>query len=259
MRVEAKALQRTGHEQKAWYEFVVPKELFALTRFSRVGTFPLQAFAALTCWMLAFSSLAAEAKQKTVVILGDSIAAGSGVELSEAFPSLLQRRIEEKQLPYHVVNAGVSGDTTAGGVRRMPWLLKQKIDVLVIELGGNDGLRGISPEETRANLEKIISLAREKQPGVRIVLAGMQMPQNMGTEYNQKFRELFTAIAKEKKTELIPFLLEGVGGKPDLNQPDRIHPNPEGHKIVASNVWSVLEPLLTASKPTVPPSKAKLD
>ena len=202
----------------------------------------------LTCWILAASMPAAETTRKTIVVLGDSIAAGSGVDLSEAFPSLLQQRIDEKQLPYNVVNAGVSGDTTAGGVRRMPWVLRQKIDVLVVELGGNDGLRGISPEETRANVEKIIGLAREKYPDVRIVLAGMQMPQNMGAEYNRKFRELYAAVAKEKKTELIPFLLEGVGGKPELNQPDRIHPNPDGHKIVADNVWSVLEPVLNSRK-----------
>ena len=205
--------------------------------------------AVLTCWILfTASALSAEPERKTIVILGDSIAAGSGVELSEAFPSLLQRRIEQKQLPYEVVNAGVSGDTTAGGVRRMPWLLKRKIDVLVIELGGNDGLRGISPDETRANLEKIISLAHEQQPGARILLAGMQMPQNMGEEYNRRFRELFASVAKERKVDLIPFLLEGVGGKPELNQPDRIHPNPEGHKIVADNVWSVLGPLLHRAK-----------
>jgi acyl-CoA thioesterase I len=215
---------------------------------------------AVLAWILATASLAgAEAERRAIVVLGDSIAAGSGVELSEAFPSLLQRRIEEKQLPFNVVNAGVSGDTTAGGVRRMPWLLRQTIDVLVIELGGNDGLRGIAPEETRSNIEKIISLAREKYPDVRIVLAGMQMPQNMGAEYNRKFRELFAAVAKEKKTALIPFLLEGVGGKPELNQPDRIHPNPEGHKIVAGNVWSVLEPVLDDSKPTARPGKTERD
>ncbi len=188
------------------------------------------------------------AERKTIVILGDSIAAGSGVEPSEAFPGLLQRRIQEKQLPYELINAGVSGDTTAGGVRRMPWLLKRHIDVLVIELGGNDGLRGIAPEETRSNIEKIISLARDKYPAVRVVLAGMQMPHNMGAEYNRKFRGLYAAVAKEKRTELIPFLLEGVGGKAELNQPDRIHPNPEGHKIVADNVWAVLEPLLAEQK-----------
>jgi len=203
----------------------------------------------LICGLLATSSLSsAETERRTIVILGDSIAAGSGVDLAEAFPSLLQKRVEQKQLPFEVVNAGVSGDTTAGGVRRMPWLLKRQIDVLVIELGGNDGLRGIAPEETHANLERIIGLTREKYPDVRIVLAGMQMPQNMGADYNRKFRAVFTTLAKEKKTDLIPFLLEGVGGKPQLNQPDRIHPNPEGHRIVADNVWSVLQPILTGRK-----------
>lgn len=187
---------------------------------------------------------AAVATRRAVVILGDSIAAGSGVDPSEAFPSLLQTRVDEKKLPFEVVNAGLSGDTTAGGVRRLPWLLRRPMDVLVIELGGNDGLRGISPEETRGNLEKIIRLAREKYPEVRIILAGMQMPTNMGDDYNAKFRELFPKLAKEQKTELIPFLLEGVGGKADLNLPDRIHPNPEGHKIVATNVWNVLERVL---------------
>ena len=118
------------------------------------------------------------------------------------------------------------------------------MDVLVIELGGNDGLRGITPTETQSNLEKIIDLAREKNPDVQIVLAGMQMPQNMGAEYTTKFREVFCKVAKEKKTKLIPFLLEGVGGKADLNQHDRIHPNPTGHKIVADNVWAVLETIL---------------
>lgn len=205
------------------------------------------ALAMLLVALLALPCPAAEAPRKTVVILGDSIAAGSGVDPNEAFPQLIQERIREKQLPYEVVNAGVSGDTTASGVRRLPWLLRRPIDVLMIELGGNDGLRGISPEETRANLERMIALAREKNPNVRIVLAGMQMPQSMGAEYTKKFREVFTQVAKEKKTELIPFLLEGVGGKPELNLPDRIHPNPEGHKIVAQNVWSVLEPVLTGS------------
>jgi acyl-CoA thioesterase I len=189
----------------------------------------------------------ADAPRKTIVVLGDSIAAGSGVEPTEAFPSLLQEKIQEKQLPYAIVNAGVSGDTTASGLRRMPWLLKRPIDILVIELGGNDGLRGIAPEETRANIEKIISLAREKNSNIRIVLAGMQMPQNMGEDYNRKFRALFSEVAKERKTALVPFLLEGVGGKAELNQPDRIHPNPAGHKIVAENVWSVLHPLLTSA------------
>jgi acyl-CoA thioesterase-1 len=185
-----------------------------------------------------------EAERKTIFILGDSIAAGHGVDPEEAFPSLLQQRINENKLAYEVVNAGVSGDTTAGGVRRMPWLLRRKMDVLVLELGGNDGLRGITPKETKANLEKIIDLAREKNPDVKIIVAGMQMPQNMGENYTREFREVFPMVAKEKKTKLIPFLLEGVGGKADLNLPDRIHPNPQGHKIIADTVWTVLKPIL---------------
>jgi len=194
--------------------------------------------------LLSARGFSEETARKTIVILGDSIAAGYGVELSESFPSLLQERIDDKKLPYQIVNAGVSGDTTASGVRRMPWLLKRKMDVLVIELGGNDGLRGITSTETKSNLEKIIDLARKKYPDVEIVLAGMQMPQNMGAEYTEQFKNIFPKIAKKKKVRLIPFLLEGVGGKAELNQPDRIHPNAQGHKIVADNVWIVLEPLL---------------
>ena len=194
------------------------------------------------------SATAADSARKTIFIVGDSIAAGHGVDPEEAFPGRLQQRINDKKLPFEVVNAGVSGDTTAGGVRRMPWLLKRKMDVLVLELGGNDGLRGITPKETRANLEKIIDLAREKNPDVQIILAGMQMPQNMGEEYTREYREVFPAVAKEKQVKLIPFLLEGVGGKADLNLPDRIHPNPAGHKIIAQTVWAVLEPLLSSQK-----------
>ena len=203
----------------------------------------------MACWLAASASLvAAEAERKTVVILGDSIAAGYGVEAAESFPDLLQKRIVEKNLPWEIVNAGVSGDTTAGGVRRMPWLLKRRVDVLVIELGGNDGLRGLAPEQTRANLEKIIALAREKYSDVKIILAGMQMPPSMGADYTKKFSALFADVAKDKQTALIPFVLEGVGGKAEFNQPDRIHPNSEGHKIVAQNVWAVLEPVLLEKK-----------
>jgi acyl-CoA thioesterase-1 len=124
------------------------------------------------------------------------------------------------------------------------------MDVLVLELGGNDGLRGITPKETKANLEKMIDLAREKNPAVQIIVAGMQMPQNMGEEYTREYREVFPAMAKEKQAKLIPFLLEGVGGKAELNLPDRIHPNPEGHKIIAATVWAVLEPLLSPAPTT---------
>ncbi len=199
---------------------------------------------ALLCMVIIAS--AAEPVRKAIVVVGDSIAAGHGLDAAEAFPALLQERINEKKLPCEVVNAGVSGDTTAGGVRRMPWLLRRPMDVLVLELGGNDGLRGITPKETKANLGKIIDLAREKNPKVQIIVAGMQMPRNMGEEYTREFREVFPIVAKDKQTKLIPFLLEGVGGKADLNLPDRIHPNPQGHKIIAATVWAVLEPLLSS-------------
>lgn len=210
-------------------------------RFASVVLFTLLALAG------AISAQADAPARKTIFVVGDSIAAGHGVDPEEAFPGLLQQRLHDQKLPYDVVNAGVSGDTTAGGVRRMPWLLKRKMDVLVLELGGNDGLRGITPRETKANLEKIIDLAREKNPDVQIIVAGMQMPQNMGEEYTREYREVFPAVAREKKAKLIPFLLEGVGGKADLNLPDRIHPNPAGHKLVAETVWTVLQPLLMPS------------
>jgi acyl-CoA thioesterase-1 len=194
----------------------------------------------------AISASAAE-PAKRVIVLGDSIAAGYGVDPEEAFPSVLQKRVDAEGLPYKTVNAGVSGDTTAGGARRIGWVLKQPVDILVIELGGNDGLRGIAPAETQANLEKIIDAARGSNAEVKILLAGMQMPQNMGADYTEKFKAVFPAVAEKKKVTLIPFVLEGVGGKPELNQPDRIHPNAKGHQIVADNVWMYLKPLLKKS------------
>lgn len=184
-----------------------------------------------------------------IVVLGDSIAAGSGVDLEEAFPALIEKKIQAAGLPYRVVNAGVSGDTTAGGARRISWLLRNRIDLLVLELGGNDGLRGISPEETARNLQTIIDKVREKNPETQILVAGMRMANNMGEDYNKAFQEVFPAVAKKNNAILLPFLLEGVGGKAELNQPDRIHPTAKGHEIVAENVWTVLEPMLTRAKP----------
>ena len=176
--------------------------------------------------------------------MGDSIAAGYGVEPDEAFPAVLQRKIEKAGLNYKIVNAGLSGDTTAGGLRRVSWLLRRPVDILLLELGGNDGLRGISPEETRRNLNGIIAKTKEKYPQALIVVAGMQMPNNMGEEYTQAYREVFPAVAAEHKAVLVPFLLEGVGGTAEFNQEDRIHPTPAGHQIVAENVWRVLKPVL---------------
>ncbi len=181
---------------------------------------------------------------KFLVVLGDSLAAGYGLDPDEAFPALLQKKISATGWNVEVVNAGVSGDTTSGGLRRLDWLLKRKIDVLLIELGGNDGLRGISVELTRTNLQNMVSRTRQKYPGVEIVLSGMQMPSNMGETYNKAYAKIFPDLATEQHLSLIPFLLEGVGGKRELNQADQIHPTAAGHKIVAENVWKVLEPVL---------------
>ncbi len=181
---------------------------------------------------------------KNILILGDSLAAGYGIQREEAFPALLQKKIEDAKLPYRIVNGGVSGDTTAGGLRRIDWMLKQPVDVLVVELGGNDGLRGILPAETKKNLQGIIDKAKQKYPHVRVVVAGMQMPPNMGDDYTKAFAEVFPAVAKANQASLIPFLLDGVGGKTELNQPDGIHPTPKGHEVVAENVWKVLGPVL---------------
>ena len=186
---------------------------------------------------------------QTLVVMGDSIAAGYGVEPDEAFPALLQQKIDKAGLNFQVVNAGLSGDTTAGGLRRITWLLRRPIDVLLLELGGNDGLRGIPPPETQRNLAGIIEKTRAKYPDVKIVLAGMQMPDNMGQEYTEAFEAIFPAVAEAQEALLIPFLLEGVGGKAELNQEDRIHPTAAGHRIVAQNAWEVLEPLLRETQP----------
>ncbi|MDX1951220.1 MAG: arylesterase [Verrucomicrobiota bacterium] len=185
--------------------------------------------------------------QQRILIIGDSIAAGYGIDSEAAFPALLQKKIDAENLNFQVVNAGVSGDTTAGGLRRIDWLLRQPAEVIVIELGGNDGLRGIPPSETKANLAGMIQKIREKSPRTRIVLAGMQMPPNMGEKYVTEFAALYPALSTEYKTELIPFVLEGVGGKPDLNQEDRIHPTEKGHQIIAETVWKTLGPILRKS------------
>ncbi|MGZ8941054.1 MAG: arylesterase [Limisphaerales bacterium] len=185
------------------------------------------------------------AEPKTILVLGDSIAAGYGLDQEEAFPALLQEKIEKAGLNFKVVNAGLSGDTTAGGLRRISWLLRQPVDILLLELGGNDGLRGIDPDETEKNLQGIVVKVRQKNPKALIVIAGMQMPENMGKDYTARFREVFPRIARENNAALIPFFLEGVGGKADLNQPDRIHPTAEGHRIIAATVWKVLQPVLS--------------
>ena len=191
-------------------------------------------------------------ERQTIVVLGDSLAAGYGLDLSEAFPALLQKKIDAAGLKFSVVNAGISGDTSAGGLRRIDWILKRRLDVLVLELGGNDGLRGIPVGVTRTNLQSIIDRTKQKYPQAQIVVAGMQMPPNMGAEYNAAFEKIFPDLAKANHAALVPFLLDGVGGKPELNLPDMIHPTAEGHKVVAENVWKVLRPVLEAASNAKP-------
>lgn len=181
---------------------------------------------------------------KRIVFFGDSITAGYGIPIESAFPALIQKKIEEADLDYQVINAGLSGETTAGGLNRIDWILRSKPDVFVLELGGNDGLRGLSMEESEKNLKAMIDKVRRANPKAEIILAGMQIPPNLGQEYTSKFKSLFPDVAKEMNTKLIPFLLEGVGGDPKLNLSDGIHPNQKGHEIVAETVWEYLKPML---------------
>jgi len=188
-----------------------------------------------------------EANQtKTILCFGDSITAGYGLDDSnEAFPALLQNKIDSLGLDYNVINSGVSGETTAGGLSRIDWVLKQDIAVFLLELGGNDGLRGVPLTETRSNLQAIMDAVREKDPETTIILAGMELPPNMGNEYTTEFRLVFSELAEKNDVLFIPFILKDVGGIPELNQGDGIHPTAEGHQIVANTVWEVLKSVIT--------------
>ncbi len=186
----------------------------------------------------------ATAGKKRLLFFGNSLTAGLGVEPEEAFAGLIGHYVDSLGLKYEVINAGLSGETTAGGRSRVGWLLRQPVDVFVLELGANDGLRGVPLASTRENLQGIIDTVRRRSPGAQIVLAGMQIPPNMGQAYSADFKAIFTDLASKNHLVLIPFLLEGVGGHPDLNQADGIHPTPTGHRIVARTVWAVLQPLL---------------
>lgn len=184
-------------------------------------------------------------KSKTILCFGDSITAGYGLDDSnEAYPALLQKKIDSLELNYTVINSGLSGETTAGGRSRLSWVMKQKVDIFLLELGGNDGLRGIPLTETKANLKAIIETIQTESPNTRIILAGMELPPNMGKDYTTEFRELFAEIASQYDVAFIPFILKDVGGIKALNQNDGIHPTAEGHKIVANTVWEVLRPMV---------------
>lgn len=178
-----------------------------------------------------------------IVAFGDSLTAGFGLSDEQSFTTLLQRKLDEAGYRYRVVNAGVSGDTSAGGARRIDWALQSgNVKILILELGGNDGLRGLPVAEMKKNLEQIIQ--RAQSAGVTVLLAGMEAPPNFGADYTRDFRQAFRDLAKQYKTPFIPFVLEGVGGNPKFNQADGIHPNAAGEKIMTETVWRTLEPLL---------------
>lgn len=183
-------------------------------------------------------------KKKNILIFGDSLTAGLGLETEEAFPALLGNKIDSLQLPYEVINAGLSGETSAAGKARIDWLLKDNVAIFVLELGANDGLRGIPVSETRKNLQSIIDQVKAKYPEAKLVMVGMEVPPNMGKTYASDFRMLFPDLAKKNNMALVPFLLDRVGGIPELNQADGIHPTAAGHQILADNVWKVLKDIL---------------
>ena len=179
-----------------------------------------------------------------ILFVGTSLTAGYGVDPDEAFPAVIQEKLDAASLRYRVVNAGVSGETSAGARARIGWLLRQPVAVLVLETGANDGLRGQDPEATRANIQAILDAARAQRPPPKLALVAMEALPNYGEEYRRRFRAIFPELARRNGATLVPFLLAGVGGEARLNQPDGIHPTAEGHRRVAENVWKVLRPIL---------------
>ncbi len=187
-------------------------------------------------------------EKPVIMFFGNSITAGYGIDQSDAFSAIIQRRLDSLGYNYRVINAGLSGETTASGLSRVDWVLRTIPEIFVLELAGNDGLRGLPVPETKKNLLSIIDKVRSANPDVKIVLAGMEVPPNMGPDYASEFRAIFPEVAKAKEVTLIPFILDKVGGEPSLNLPDGIHPTEEGHQIVAETVWKYLEPLLDKSQ-----------
>jgi len=184
-----------------------------------------------------------------VLFLGTSLTAGYGIGADRAYPALIQKKIDAAGLDYRVINAGVSGETSAGALRRVDWLLQQPVSVLVVETGANDGLRGLSADSLRANIQAILDRARQLQPAARVVLLGMQIPPNYGRTYSQQFQSVYTELAGANRVTLVPFLLEGVGGVSSLNQPDGVQPTAEGQLRIAETVWRGLEPVLRERAP----------
>ena len=181
---------------------------------------------------------------KSILFFGDSLTAGYGLSMEEAFPSLIEKELNSNSKKVIVTNAGLSGETSAGGLARIDWVLRQPVDIFVLELGANDGLRGLPLDQTRKNLQAIINKVKAKNPNVSIVLAGMMVPPNMGKQYSDEFKNIYPDLATKNHATLIPFLLTGVGGNEKLNQADGIHPNAEGHRIVAKNISTILNKLI---------------
>jgi len=190
------------------------------------------------------SRLPSPVSRRTVLVVGTSLTAGLGLDPEEAYPALLQRKADSLGLHVEIVNAGLSGETSAGALRRMNWLLRGPADVVIIETGANDGLRGLDVDSTRANLRAIVGKVKAARPAARILLAQMEAPPNLGAKYTSAFHAMYQDVAKETSVEVMPFLLQGVAGISGLNQPDGMHPNEKGEEIVASNVWAALEPVL---------------
>jgi acyl-CoA thioesterase I len=190
------------------------------------------------------NQVVATTANKTILFFGNSLTAGYGIDPEESFAGRIQTRLDSLKKEFRVINGGLSGETTAGGLSRLDWFLEEEPYLFVLELGGNDGLRGIALTETKKNLLAIVDKVQAKYPNTKIILAGMQIPPNMGQEYTEEFKAIYPAVAKEKNIELIPFLLEGVAGNPDLNLPDGIHPTAEGHRLVMETLWPYISKVL---------------
>ena len=191
--------------------------------------------------LFASSVQAQDSNTKTILFFGDSITAGLGVDKSKAFPAIIQDRIDSLGLNYEVINGGLSGETSAGGLRRIDWILQRDIDIMVLELGGNDGLRGIDLNSTKENLQKIIDKVQTNNPDAKIILAGMQVPPNLGQDYTKQFETIYPELAEENNLPLIPMIMDKIGGDEELMQSDGLHPTPRGHKVIANTIWDTLE------------------
>lgn len=210
--------------------------------------------AVLTAWLPCVSI----AGTNRIVFLGDSLTSGYTLGADKAYPALIQEKIDAEGLPYKVINSGISGDTTAGGLRRIDWLLRQPVSIMVIALGANDGLRGLPVIEAENNLGAMIEKVREKSPGTKVLLAGMVLPENMGSAYKSSFDALYARVAKKYDVPLLPFILEGVAADPNLNLPDLLHPNEQGQQIMAENMWRFMEPHLPPpADSSTPPSHSQ--